>query len=221
MRILICEDSVLLREGLVRLLADDGHDVVAALPDASGLDAAVHDTAPDLCILDVRLPPTWTDEGIRAAISLRSRHPGLAVLVLSQYVEEEYASELIADGQGSLGYLLKDRVADVRDFLDAVARIAGGATVLDPEVVGQLLARRRRDDRLQALTERERAVLALIAEGRSNQAIAQALFVSPASVEKYITAIFTKLGLEQDETGNRRVIAALVHLGHDTTGASS
>lgn len=221
MRILICEDSVLLREGLVRLLADDGHDVVAALPDASGLDAAVHDTTPDLCILDVRLPPTWTDEGIRAAISLRSRHPGLAVLVLSQYVEEEYASDLIADGQGSLGYLLKDRVADVRDFLDAVARIAGGATVLDPEVVGQLLARRRRDDRLQALTERERAVLALIAEGRSNQAIAQALFVSPASVEKYITAIFTKLGLEQDETGNRRVIAALVHLGHDTTGASS
>ncbi|MBQ9919103.1 LuxR C-terminal-related transcriptional regulator [Microbacterium sp. NPDC016588] len=221
MRILICEDSVLLREGLVRLLADDGHEVVAALPDASGLEAAVTDTTPDLCVLDVRLPPTWTDEGIRAAIGLRSRHPGLAVLVLSQYVEEQYASDLIADGQGSLGYLLKDRVADVRDFLDAVARIAGGATVLDPEVVGQLLARRRRDDRLQALTERERAVLALIAEGRSNQAIAQALFVSPASVEKHITAIFTKLGLEQDETGNRRVIAALVHLGHDTTGASS
>ena len=221
MRILICEDSVLLREGLVRLLADDGHEVVAALPDASGLEAAVTDTTPDLCVLDVRLPPTWTDEGIRAAIGLRSRHPGLAVLVLSQYVEEQYASDLIADGQGSLGYLLKDRVADVRDFLDAVARIAGGATVLDPEVVGQLLARRRRDDRLQALTERERAVLALIAEGRANQAIAQALFVSPASVEKHITAIFTKLGLEQDETGNRRVIAALVHLGHDTTGASS
>lgn len=221
MRILICEDSVLLREGLVRLLADDGHEVVAALPDASGLEAAVTDTTPDLCVLDVRLPPTWTDDGIRAAIGLRSRHPGLAVLVLSQYVEEQYASDLIADGQGSLGYLLKDRVADVRDFLDAVARIAGGATVLDPEVVGQLLARRRRDDRLQALTERERAVLALIAEGRSNQAIAQALFVSPASVEKHITAIFTKLGLEQDETGNRRVIAALVHLGHDTTGASS
>lgn len=221
MRILICEDSVLLREGLVRLLADDGHEVVAALPDASGLDAAVVETSPDLCILDVRLPPTWTDEGIRAAIGLRSRHPGLAVLVLSQYVEEQYASDLIADGLGSLGYLLKDRVADVRDFHDAVARIAGGATVLDPEVVGQLLARRRRDDRLQALTDRERAVLALIAEGRSNQAIAQALFVSPASVEKHITAIFTKLGLEQDETGNRRVIAALVHLGHDTTGASS
>jgi DNA-binding NarL/FixJ family response regulator len=220
-RIVICEDSVLLREGLVRLLADDGHDVAAALSDASGLEAAVAETAPDLCILDVRLPPTWTDEGIRAAIALRSRHPGLAVLVLSQYVEERYASDLIADGQGSLGYLLKDRVADVRDFLDAVARIAQGATVLDPEVVGQLLARRRRDDRLQALTERERAVLALIAEGRSNQAIAQALFVSPASVEKHITAIFTKLGLEQDETGNRRVIAALVHLGHDTPGASS
>ncbi|MCG7418740.1 response regulator transcription factor [Microbacterium sp. ACRRU] len=221
MRILICEDSVLLREGLVRLLADDGHEVVAALPDASGLEAAVAETTPDLCVLDVRLPPSWTDEGIRAAITLRARHPRLAVLVLSQYVEERYASDLIADGQGSLGYLLKDRVADVRDFLDAVARIAEGATVLDPEVVGQLLARRRRDDRLQSLTERERAVLALIAEGRSNQAIAQALFVSPASVEKHITAIFTKLGLEQDETGNRRVIAALVHLGHDTTGASS
>ncbi|MEX0151071.1 LuxR C-terminal-related transcriptional regulator [Microbacterium sp. LMI1-1-1.1] len=221
MRILICEDSVLLREGLVRLLADDGHEVVAALADADGLDEAVATTAPDLCILDVRLPPTWTDEGIRAAIALRSRHPGLAVLVLSQYVEERYASDLIADGQGSLGYLLKDRVADVRDFLDAVARIADGATVLDPEVVGQLLTRRRRDQRLQSLTDRERAVLALIAEGRSNQAIAQALFVSEASVEKYITAIFTKLGLEQDDTGNRRVIAALVHLGHDTTGAPS
>ncbi|MBT9605669.1 MULTISPECIES: response regulator transcription factor [unclassified Microbacterium] len=221
MRILICEDSVLLREGLVRLLADDGHEVVAALSDTTGLDEAVADGAPDLCVLDVRLPPTWTDEGIRAAIALRSRHPGLAVLVLSQYVEERYASDLIADGQGSLGYLLKDRVADVREFLEAVARIADGATILDPEVVGQLLARRRRDDRLQSLTERERAVLALIAEGRSNQAIAQSLFVSAASVEKYITAIFTKLGLEQDETGNRRVIAALVHLGHDTTGASS
>lgn len=221
MRILICEDSVLLREGLVRLLADDGHEVVSALADAEGLEAAVAETAPDLCVLDVRLPPTWTDEGIRAAIALRSQHPGLAVLVLSQYVEEQYASDLIADGQGSLGYLLKDRVADVRDFLAAVARIAEGATVLDPEVVGQLLARRRRDDRLQSLTERERAVLALIAEGRSNQAIAQALFVSSASVEKYITAIFTKLGLEQDDTGNRRVIAALVHLGHDTTGVTS
>lgn len=221
MRVLICEDSVLLREGLVRLLGDDGHEVVAALPDAAGLTAAVAETTPDLCILDVRLPPTWTDEGIRAAIALRQRHPGLAVLVLSQYVEERYASDLIADGQGALGYLLKDRVADVADFLAAVASIAGGATVLDPEVVAQLLTRRRRDERLQSLTERERSVLALIAEGRSNQAIANALFVSEASVEKYITAIFTKLGLEQDETGNRRVIAALVHLGHDTTGATS
>lgn len=221
MRVLICEDSVLLREGLVRLLGDDGHEVVAALPDATGLAAAVAETTPELCILDVRLPPTWTDEGIRAAIALRQRHPGLAVLVLSQYVEERYASDLIADGQGALGYLLKDRVADVADFLAAVASIAGGATVLDPEVVAQLLTRRRRDERLQSLTERERSVLALIAEGRSNQAIANALFVSEASVEKYITAIFTKLGLEQDETGNRRVIAALVHLGHDTTGATS
>ena len=212
MRILICEDSVLLREGLVRLLEDAGHEVVAALPDTSGLAEAVAGTDPELCILDVRLPPTFTDEGIRAALGLRSTHPKLAILVLSQYVEERYASDLIAAQGGPLGYLLKDRVADVSEVLGSVQRIAEGATVLDPEVVAQLLTRRNRDDRMLRLTERERTVLALIAEGKSNQAIAALLFLSEASVEKNITAIFQKLGFEQDESGNRRVLAALAHI---------
>jgi DNA-binding NarL/FixJ family response regulator len=225
MRILICEDSVLLREGLVRLLEDAGHDVVAALPDASALDDTVEANIPDLCILDVRLPPTFTDEGIRAALRLRSRHPALPVLVLSQYVEERYATDLITGQAGAMGYLLKDRVADVTDFLAAITRISEGATVLDPEVVAQLLSRRPRDERMQRLTAREASTLALIAEGKSNQAIASTLFVSEASVEKYITAIFQKLDLEPDESGNRRVLAALLHLEHggraSQTGAPS
>jgi len=233
-RILIVEDSVLLREGLVRLLEDAGHDVVAALPDASELDETVDATSPELCILDVRLPPTFVDEGIRAALSLRSRLPQLPLLVLSQYVEERYASDLIiaqsrtaqgtsvqggsapggtAQGPaGPLGYLLKDRVADVAEFIESVERIAAGATVLDPEVVAQLLTRRGQDDRMRSLTERERTVLALIAEGKSNQAIAATLFLSEASVEKHITAIFQKLSLEPDESGNRRVLAAIAHI---------
>ena len=219
MRILICEDSVLLREGLVRLLEDAGHEVVAALPDTNGLADAVATTDPELCILDVRLPPTFTDEGIRAALGLRSTHPSLAILVLSQYVEERYASDLIAAQGGPLGYLLKDRVADVAEFLGSVQRIAEGATVLDPEVVAQLLTRRNRDDRMLRLTERERTVLALIAEGKSNQAIAGLLFVSEASVEKHITSIFQKLGFEQDESGNRRVLAALAHI--ENTGGTT
>ena len=214
MRILICEDSALLREGLVRLLEDAGHTVVAALVDATELAENVARTDPELCILDVRLPPTYTDEGIRAAIALRADHPALPVLVLSQYVEERYASELITGQSAALGYLLKDRVADVRDFLDAVERIGAGATVLDPEVVAQLLTRRARDDRMARLTDRERTVLALIAEGRSNQAIASSIFVTEASVEKHITSLFQKLDLEQDGDGNRRVLAALVHLEH-------
>ncbi|MFF2633008.1 response regulator [Microbacterium sp. NPDC058021] len=224
MRILICEDSALLREGLVRLLEDAGHTVVAALPDAHDLDTVVADTTPDLCILDVRLPPTFTDEGIRAALTLRAANPQLPVLVLSQYVEERYASELIAGRGGALGYLLKDRVADVADFVETVAQIGAGGTVFDPEVVSQLLMRRTRDDRMARLTDRERTVLALIAEGKSNQAIARTLHVSEASVEKYITSLFQKLDLEQDEAGNRRVLAALVHLEHGgdqpQTGAS-
>jgi DNA-binding NarL/FixJ family response regulator len=211
-RILICEDSVLLREGLVRLFNDAGHEVVHAFADTNGVIQAVDETALDLCVLDVRLPPTFTDEGIRAAFEIRARHPQLPLLVLSQYVEERYASELISAKGGAFGYLLKDRVTDVADFVATAEQIAGGATVLDPEVVAQLLARRNRDEKIQSLTERERAVLALIAEGKSNQAIAGLLFVTEASVEKYITSLFSKLGLEPDESGNRRVQAALVHI---------
>lgn len=219
MRIVICEDSVLLREGLVRLLEDAGHEVVAALPDTEGLTDAVGTHEPELCILDVRLPPTFTDEGIRAALGLRKTHPSLPLLVLSQYVEERYASDLIAAQGGPLGYLLKDRVADVSEFVASIERIAEGGSVLDPEVVAQLLTRRNRDDRMLRLTERERTVLALIAEGKSNQAIAGLLFLSPASVEKNITSIFQKLGFEQDESGNRRVLAALAHI--ENTGGQA
>jgi DNA-binding NarL/FixJ family response regulator len=213
-RILICEDSTLLREGLVRLLEDAGHVVAAALPDATRLDDAIVEPAPDLCILDVRLPPTWTDEGIRAALRLRAARPDLAVLVLSQYVEERYAADLIGGQGGALGYLLKDRVTDVAEFVETVERIGAGATVLDPEVVAQLLNRRGKDDRMRRLTDREATVLALIAEGRSNQAIAKTLFISEGSVEKHVTSLFQKLDLEQDESGNRRVLAALAHLEH-------
>lgn len=216
MRVLICEDSVLLREGLVRLLAHTGHQVVADLPDASGLmdflEQAEPEAFPQICILDVRLPPTYTDEGIRAALAIRTRFPDLPLLVLSQYVEERYASELIAAQSGSLGYLLKDRVADVSDFIASLEQIAGGGTVLDQEVVAQLLTRRNHDAKMQQLTDRERTVLAALAEGKSNQAIASLLFLSEASVEKYITSIFQKLGLEADGTGNRRVLAALAHI---------
>lgn len=211
MRILICEDSVLLREGLVRLLEDAGHEVVAGLTDTSELAETVQRADPELCVLDVRLPPTFTDEGIRAALALRSTHPTLPLLVLSQYVEERYAADLIAAQGGPLGYLLKDRVADVAEFVASVERIREGATVLDPEVVAQLLTRRNRDDKMLRLTERERTVLALIAEGKSNQAIAALLFLSEASVEKHITSIFQKLELEP-EAGNRRVLAALAHI---------
>ena len=221
MRILICEDSALLREGLVRVLEDAGHEIVAALPDAARLDEMVDTRQPELCILDVRLPPTWTDEGIRAALALRERLPQLAVLVLSQYVEERYAADLVATNGGALGYLLKDRVADVSDFLEAIERIGAGATVLDPEVVAQLLSRRSRDERMLRLTDREATVLALIAEGRSNQSIARTLHVTEGSVEKHITALFQKLGLEPDESGNRRVLAALAHLEHGGPRPSS
>ncbi|HLS92433.1 MAG TPA: response regulator transcription factor [Microbacterium sp.] len=212
MRILIVEDSVLLREGLVRLLADAGHEVVAALPDASRAGEQTGALDPDLVILDVRLPPTFTDEGIRAALELRRRHQTLAVLVLSQYVEERYASDLIAQPGGAVGYLLKDRVTDVSEFLESIERIRQGATVLDPEVVAQLLTRRSRDEKMLRLTERERAVLSLIAEGKSNGAISRLLFVSEGAVEKHITSIFSKLDLEQDEHGNRRVLAVLAHI---------
>lgn len=222
MRVLICEDSVLLREGLVRLLEHSGHEVVAALPDAGGLSGFMQqadpDQFPELCILDVRLPPSYTDEGIRAALQLRRSYPQLPLLVLSQYVEERYAAELIAMQSGALGYLLKDRVADVAEFIESLEQIRSGGTVLDQEVVAQLLTRRNHDDRMQRLTERERTVLAALAEGKSNQAIARLLHLSEASVEKYITSIFQKLDLEADGTGNRRVLAALAHIQDTGTG---
>ncbi len=212
MRILICEDSVLLREGLVRLLEHSGHEVSAALADTSLLFATLEADMPDLAILDVRLPPTYSDEGIRAALEIRHRHPQLPLLVLSQYVEERYASELISAYTPALGYLLKDRVADVAEFLESIEQIRDGDTILDPEVVSQLLTRSNHDDRMQRLTGRERTVLAAVAEGKSNQAIAGLLHLSAASVEKHITAIFQKLELEADGTGNRRVLAALAHI---------
>ncbi|WP_206446510.1 LuxR C-terminal-related transcriptional regulator [Agrococcus sp. KRD186] len=215
MRILICEDSVLLREGIARLLTDAGHDVVAQLPDATALEAAIAAHDPELAVLDVRMPPTRTNEGILAAIGIRSRGDRPRVLVLSQYVEERYAADLIASGTAGFGYLLKDRVADVRDFLAAVEQVAAGGTVLDPEVVSQLLARRRRDTRMERLTPRERQVLALMAEGSSNQTIADRLYVSAGSVEKHISAVFQKLELEPED-GNRRVLAVLAHLDAPT-----
>ncbi|MCB1026611.1 MAG: response regulator transcription factor, partial [Microthrixaceae bacterium] len=186
MRIVIVEDSVLLQAGITRLLTDAGDEVVGTAGDGDAALEVVERTRPDIVVTDVRMPPSFTDEGLRAAIEIRSRWPGVAVLVLSQWVEERYATELLAGSTSSVGYLLKDRVADVRDFLDAVERIGAGATVLDPEVVAQLLTRRARDDRMARLTDRERTVLALIAEGRSNQAIASSIFVTEASVEKHI-----------------------------------
>ncbi|WP_430592757.1 LuxR C-terminal-related transcriptional regulator [Humidisolicoccus flavus] len=216
MRVVICEDSVLLREGLVRLLVDAGHEIVAALPDTTGLVDAIAGAEIDLAVLDVRLPPTFTDEGIRAALDLRARFASLNVLVLSQYVEERYASDLISERRGGIGYLLKDRVVDVAEFLESLATVGSGGTVLDPEVVAQLLARKRRDTRLSVLSERESTVLGLMAEGKSNAAIAETLHVSAGSVEKHISSLFQKLNLEQDQSGNRRVLAVLAHLNADT-----
>lgn len=213
MRIVIAEDSVLLREGLVRLLTDAGHEVVATLSDATDLLSSVTDLNPDLVIVDVRMPPTFTDEGIRAAVLIRSQNPEVSVLVLSQYVEERYASDLIAENTGNFGYLLKDRVADVDDFLAAVEDVADGGTVLDPEVVAQIMVRSRKKDGLAVLSERERQVLQLMAEGKSNSAIASTLFLSSGAVEKHISSMFTKLGLLADSDENRRVLAVLKFLG--------
>ena len=212
MRVVIAEDSVLLRAGLERLLADAGHEVVAALIDAEALLDTVAATEPDLAIVDVRMPPTWTDEGIRAAAIMRAQHPDVAVLVLSQYVEERYAADLIATGGGGLGYLLKDRVADVREFLADAERVAGGGTVLDPEVVQQIFVRTRQRAALDSLTPRESEVLALMAQGRSNAAVAAALVVTEGAVEKHVSQIFTKLGLQPADSENRRVMAVLAYL---------
>ncbi len=208
MRVVIAEDSVLLREGLVRLLEAADCEVVGAVGDADGLLRVVGETDPDIAVVDVRMPPTHTDEGIRAALALRSAHPTLAVLVLSQYVEERYAGELLASSHGGVGYLLKDRIADVADFVDALRRVCGGGTALDPEVVAQLLIRRRSDP-LEQLTPRETETLGLMAEGRSNSAIALGMRVSESAVAKYVNSIFTKLDLPPADTDHRRVLAVL------------
>lgn len=212
MRVVIAEDSVLLREGIARLLTEAGFDVVARVGDGPGLIAAIEEHHPDISIVDVRMPPSYRDEGLRSAIEARRRVPGSAILILSQYVEERYAGELLESGAEGTGYLLKDRVADVTDFTAAVRQVAAGGTVLDPEVVTQLVIRRRRDDRLDTLTAREREVLALMAEGRTNIAIADILSVSAGAVEKHISNIFSKLDLTPTDTDHRRVLAVLAYL---------
>ena len=212
MRVVVADDAVLLREGLVRLLSENGHEVLEAVGDGPSLVAAIVAHRPDVSIVDVRMPPSHTDEGLRAAVEARRLVPGSPVLVLSQYVEVAYADDLLADRRGGVGYLLKDRVSLIADFLDALKRVAGGGTVLDPEVVAQLVTRRGRAP-LDALTPREREVLGLMAEGRSNTAIARALVVTDGAVEKHVKNIFTKLDLPPDDEQHRRVLAVLTYLG--------
>ncbi|MGK9269774.1 response regulator transcription factor [Williamsia muralis] len=213
MRVVIGEDHALLRDGLTRILQAHSMDVVAAVDNATELDVALADDSIDVAVLDVRMPPTFTDEGLRAAIKIRTSRPGFPVLVLSQYVEQLYARELLESGEGAVGYLLKDRVANVAGFIDAVRQVAAGGTVLDPEVVSQLLTGQRADGPLERLTAREREVLALMAEGRSNAAIAEAMFVSEKAVSKHSNSIFTKLDLPVSADDNRRVLAVLAYLG--------
>ncbi|MEU8139996.1 response regulator transcription factor [Streptodolium elevatio] len=212
MRIVIAEDAAVLRDGLVQLITDRGHEVPAALPDAEGLLAAVAEHRPDVAVVDIRMPPTHTDEGLRAAIEVRRAYPQTGVLVFSQYVETRYASRLLAENAAGIGYLLKERVVDVRDFMDALERVAAGGTALDPEVVGQLLGAGRRVDALETLTPRERDVLGQMAEGRSNAAIAKALRISDRAVEKHVGGIFTKLDLPPSDEDHRRVMAVLRYL---------
>jgi DNA-binding NarL/FixJ family response regulator len=211
-RVVIADDSVLLREGIARLLQDAGFDVVAQVADASALLKVMEQQQPEIVVVDVRMPPTFTDEGLRAALVIRRQWPEVAVLVLSQYVEERYATELLAGSTSGVGYLLKDRVADIDEFIDALRRVAAGGTALDPEVVGQLLARSRRVDPLATLTAREQDVMKLMAEGRSNAAIAEALVVSIGAVEKHVTNILLKLDLSPDDQDHRRVLAVLQFL---------
>jgi DNA-binding NarL/FixJ family response regulator len=209
MRIVIAEDSVLLQAGLVRFLTESGHEVVDAVADAESLVSSIDAHRPDLAVVDVRMPPTLTDDGLRAALEIRRRWPEVAILVLSQYVEEQYATELISGDTGGIGYLLKDRIAEVAEFQDAVVRVGDGGTVLDPEVVAQILARSRRQDPLASLSPREREVLGLMGEGRSNSAIARELVVSDGAVEKHVSNIFTKLDLPPASNDHRRVLAVL------------
>ena len=212
LRVVIADDSVLLRSGIAQLLEDSGFEVVGQAGDGEDLLRKVGAHKPDIAVVDVRMPPTHTDEGLRAAHRIRAEHPGTAVLVLSQYVDEAYAYELLSDSTERTGYLLKDRIADVESFIDAVRRVAGGGSALDPEVVSTLLGRRRRDDPFGALTPREREVLALMAEGRTNAAMAGALGVSERAVEKHVTAIFSKLDLPPATADHRRVLAVLAFL---------
>ena len=212
MRVVIAEDDALLREGLVLLLGSEGIEVAAAVDNPDDLLAAVSRERPDAAVLDVRLPPTFTDEGLRAAVEARRRVPGLPILVLSAYVEDSYAGDLLAGGAEGIGYLLKERVGKVATFLDALHRVVGGGTVLDPEVVSQLMVRRRADDPMRALTPREREVLGLMAEGHANSAIAGLLVVTETAVSKHIRNIFAKLGLPPGDAGHRRVLAVLTYL---------
>jgi DNA-binding NarL/FixJ family response regulator len=212
MRVVVAEDSVLLREGIARLLGEHGFEVVGQAGDAEELVRKVGAHKPDVAVVDIRMPPTNTDDGLRAALRIRDEHPKTGVLVLSAYVEEAYALELVADSASGLGYLLKDRVADVDGFVDAVRRVATGGSALDPEVVSRLLGRTRRDDPLAELTPREREVLELMAEGRTNAAIAERLVVTERAVEKHVTSIFGKLGLSPAAEDHRRVLAVLTFL---------
>ncbi len=212
LRVVIAEDSALIREGLARLITDSGGVVVAKVGDGPSFVEAVVEHRPDVSVVDVRMPPTQRDEGLRASIEARRLVPGTPVLVLSQYVERQYATELLADRAGGVGYLLKDRVADIREFMDALRRVARGGTALDPEVVAQLMVARRADDPLHALTPREREVLAAMAEGRTNLGIAELLHISEGATEKHITNIFGKLELPESSNDHRRVLAVLAYL---------
>jgi DNA-binding NarL/FixJ family response regulator len=214
-RVVIAEDQLLLRDGLSRLLRDNGLDVVAAVGDSGALTASVAELRPDIAIVDIRMPPSFRDEGLRAALQLRSGHPDTAILILSQYVEPTYAAELLADGQGRVGYLLKDRVFDVDEFLEAVHRVAEGGTALDPQVVAQLVGRHRKGSPVDRLTGREREVLGVMAEGRSNAGIAERLVLTIGAVEKHIANIFSKLDLPPSEGDHRRVLAVLAYLQQD------
>jgi DNA-binding NarL/FixJ family response regulator len=218
LRVVIAEDLALLRDGLARLLRDNGFEVVAAVSDGDALVRAVLMERPDVAIVDIRLPPTFRDEGLRAALDLRARAPETAVLIVSQYVEQAYAAELLADGRGSVGYLLKDRVMDVDDFVDAVRRVGSGGTALDPEVVAQLFARRKAGGPLDALSPRELEVLGLMAEGRSNSAIAKQLVLTVGAVEKHVASILTKLRLPPSNEDHRRVLAVLAYLRAEEDG---
>ncbi|HEY2982738.1 MAG TPA: response regulator transcription factor [Jatrophihabitantaceae bacterium] len=212
MRVVIAEDAAILRDGLVQLLTDRGHDVVAAVSDGDALRAAVAEHDPDVAVVDIRMPPSFTDEGLRAAIAIRHERPAVGVLVFSQWVETRYAAELLAGSSSGVGYLLKDRVADVSEFVEALTRVAAGGTALDPEVVRQLLGASRRRDAIATLTPREREVLGLMAEGRTNGAIARQLVVSDRAVEKHVANIFTKLDLPPSGEDHRRVLAVLRYL---------